>query len=105
MTNRQWLLEQMQNMSDEEFKEMIAKSIKFFPADTDILDWLKAEHKALNILQETKMVIWLYIMATLAKKEQSGIQEDLRIIHFIALITYSNLLNGKMRKHTRYLSF
>ena len=69
MTNRQWLLEQMQNMSDEELAEstelraFICDKIKYCDADNSDgckkckLDWLKAEHKEKTKLSDAERVI------------------------------------------------
>lgn len=70
MTNREWLFEEMKNMSDEEFAEMISNGI-----DTDLIipcnphcdyssecedctiNWLKAEHKEKITLSEAERII------------------------------------------------
>ena len=73
MTNRQWLLEQMQNMSDEEFSEYIAQTIhkckfclidseyecgqKIRCCDDEIANWLKSEHKEPITLSEAERII------------------------------------------------
>lgn len=74
MTNRQWLLEKMQNMSDETFAEIIVKldgykRCEFCNLDKGIdncrisdcligiTDWLKAEHKEPIKLSDTERVI------------------------------------------------
>ena len=69
MTNREWLLNKMQNMSDEEFGEVIfipkkmeEEKCKDFSCHGGIcsvckLDWLKAEHKEKITLSETERII------------------------------------------------
>ena len=70
MTNREWLMEQMQNMSDEEFAELIHIPRKMdkevcdtlgdcFPRECEDckLDWLKAEYKEEIKLSDVERVI------------------------------------------------
>lgn len=71
MTNRQWLLEQMQNMSDEEIgdfiSECVCKQIKchdfceykypYRPCKSCKLEWLKQEHKEKPKLSDAERVI------------------------------------------------
>ena len=70
MTNREWLMEQMQNMSDEELAELIHVPRKMdkevcdtlgdcFPRECEDckLDWLKAERKEVIKLSEAERVI------------------------------------------------
>ena len=70
MTNREWLIKQMQNMSDEEFAELIHVPRKMdkevcdtlgdcFPRECEDckLDWLKAEHKEKIKLSDAERVI------------------------------------------------
>lgn len=67
MTNRQWLLEQMQNMSDEELSEIIKECILCELVDFksycgnlctfDTLQWLKSEHKEPIKLSDAERVI------------------------------------------------
>ena len=73
MTNREWLMEQMQNMSDEEFAKGIydsdiitnvlgcdtthEKCESFISCANCVSDWLKAEHKEKIKLSEAERVI------------------------------------------------
>lgn len=71
MTNKQWLLEQMQNMSDEELADLRemhdficqkVENCKDFSCSGGIcsvckLDWLKAEHKEIPKLSDAERVI------------------------------------------------
>lgn len=67
MTNRQWLLEQMQNMSDDEFAEQFADDSCFIcgfrgncrgkSCKDGIEFWLKAEHKEKPKLSDAERVI------------------------------------------------
>lgn len=69
VTNRQWLMEQMQNMSDEEFNQMEFQKMKneemgcgrkncvYRDCDKCELNWLKAEHKEKPKLKEAERVI------------------------------------------------
>lgn len=69
MTNREWLMEQMQNMSDEEFAEAIfipkimeeevCKGFDCFPRECEDckLNWLQAEHKEKPKLSDAERVI------------------------------------------------
>ena len=55
MTNREWLIKEMQNMSDEELARKIERLYK--DCDMTIQDWLKAEHKEKPKLTEVEKVI------------------------------------------------
>ncbi len=67
MTNREWLMKQMQNMSDEEIMRMVmfrcdqwgvrAGSCEGRACDKCRVDWLKAEHKEKPKLSEVERVI------------------------------------------------
>ena len=67
MTNRQWLLEQMQNMSDEELAEMLASESNICDminkecvnetCTNCTLNWLKAEHKEPIKISDAEKVI------------------------------------------------
>lgn len=69
MTNRQWLLEQMQNMSDEELTEFLddknifCEMIETTCSDSSgncyvcITNWLKSEHKEQIKLSDAERVI------------------------------------------------
>lgn len=66
MTNREWLMEQMQNMSDEEFANtvIICKFIDGRNCNAEEIgcvecnkNWLKAEHKEKPKLSEAERVI------------------------------------------------
>ncbi len=71
MTNRQWLMEQMQNMSDEELGDFISECIlkqiqchktcehkyPYRPCKSCKLNWLKAEHKEPIKLSDAERVI------------------------------------------------
>ena len=70
MTNREWLLNKMQNMSDEEFAEMISNGIDIdliipcnphcdYSVDCEdcTINWLKSEHKEKITLSETERII------------------------------------------------
>ena len=70
MTNREWLLNKMQNMSDEEFAEMISNGIDIdliitcnphcdYSSECEdcTIKWLKAEHKEKITLSEAERVI------------------------------------------------
>lgn len=66
MTNKEWLLKEMQNMSDEKIAEMIDKDWNFYCVKTKrcIVDctkcklwWLKQEHKEEIKLSEAERVI------------------------------------------------
>lgn len=70
MTNREWLLNKMQKMSDEEFAEMISNGIDIdliIPCNPHCdyssecedctIKWLKAEHKEKITLSEAERII------------------------------------------------
>lgn len=67
MTNREWLLNKMQNMSDEEFEKVIIIKNTYIdctnincdgiPCDKCIVEWLKAEHKEKPKLSEVERAI------------------------------------------------
>ena len=73
VTNREWLLNKMQNMSDEEFSEYIAQTIhkckfclidseyecgqKIRCCDDEIANWLQSEHKEPITLSEAERII------------------------------------------------
>lgn len=64
MTNREWLMEQMQNMSDEEFCDLIQDcNLKEYGVVYDtsygkcMCKWLDAEHKEKPKLAEAERVI------------------------------------------------
>ena len=68
MTNRQWLLNKMQNMSDEELMETLEKIVDVwqyentnYPCDSDCSPckarWLKSEHKEPITLSEVERII------------------------------------------------
>lgn len=69
MTNREWLLNKMQNMSDEEFAISVVLPEEAFKEQTCIgccnncknepciVDWLKSEHKEKPKLSEAERVI------------------------------------------------
>ena len=65
MTNRQWLMKQMQNMSDGELCNMLQKGTRMIvPADKIdvtrglcICNWLKSEHKEPIKLSDAERVI------------------------------------------------
>ena len=73
MTNREWLLNKMQNMSDEELGEYLAQTIhkckfclidseyecgkKIRCCDDEIANWLKSEHKEPITLSEAERII------------------------------------------------
>ncbi len=68
MTNREWLLNKMQNMSDEELMETLEKIIDVcqyentnYPCDSDCIPckarWLKLEHKEKITLSEVERII------------------------------------------------
>ena len=62
MTNRQWLLEQMQNMSDEELANHVEccriDEIQCYGnCSTCKIDWLKSEHKEPIKLSDAERVI------------------------------------------------
>lgn len=70
MTNREWLIKEMQNMSDEEFAKILAVPDEVEQENgcentmcqcpdckTCVARWLKAEHKRKPKLSETEIVI------------------------------------------------
>ena len=61
MTNREWLLNQMQNMSDEELACRMCKNDDGIGCKTadcnEFLKWLKAEHKEQIKLSDAERVI------------------------------------------------
>jgi hypothetical protein len=67
MTNREWLINKMQNMSDEEFMKMVMfrcdqwkvrdGSCEDRACDTCRINWLKAEHKEKPKLSDAERVI------------------------------------------------
>ena len=67
MTNREWLLNKMQNMSDEEFNETVCldcaewgplyKKCATLKCEKCCLNWLKSEHKEKITLSEAERVI------------------------------------------------
>lgn len=59
MTNREWLFNKMQNMSDEEFAVFLDSPYVFLKIKRTecISNWLKSEHKEPIILSEAERII------------------------------------------------
>ena len=92
MTNREWLLNKMKNMSDEELVETLEKIVNEcqyentnYPCDSDCIPckaiWLQAEHKEPITLSEAER----------NKNNDAGIWKELSFMHCEDFYMFKNL--------------